>query len=203
MTAQADGLLLSDNTISYVIKQGIYMVRAENSTISNNTINNVDGNGFRLFSANFTSVFENDVADCTGDGFYLNSGINTTIHWNSVTNVSEYAVNLESPTANYSIKYNTFQDNGATCQVYDDGTSNIVSHNYYDDWNSPDADANGYVDTPYVFEGDSENQDEFPLAVAGVVPAEISNGLPMELILIAGAFGAIVIVTSLVLFKRR
>ena len=113
----------------------------------------------------------------------------------------------------FSVRYNSFIDNGDTCQVCDDGTSNIVSHNYYDDWDSPDVDVNGYVDSPYAFEGDSENQDEYPLAEAGVVPTEVeptpttgtggNNPLPMELIIITGATGAIIIIAGILLLKRR
>ena len=92
----------------------------------------------------------------------------------------------------------------------------MVSQNYYEDWNSPDADVDGYVDSPYALDGDSENQDEFPLAVAGVVPitkTETSSTttdttvgvdpFPMEMILVAGAVGAIVLVAALLLVNRR
>ncbi|MGY5880416.1 MAG: right-handed parallel beta-helix repeat-containing protein [Candidatus Thorarchaeota archaeon] len=210
MMAQTSGGFVTDNIISHVEDQGIYMAKPENCEISNNTIRNVDGVGMRMSNSDFTDIFENEIADCTEDGFRLGSGTNTTVHWNSVTNVSEYAVNLESLSANYSVKYNTFIDNGVTCQICDDGTSNIVSHNFYNDWSSPDANADGFVDSPYAFEGDSATQDEFPLAEAGIVPTTetttttgTENQLPMELILIAGAVGAIVVVASVLMLKRR
>ncbi|MCK4567811.1 MAG: hypothetical protein KAU48_10945, partial [Candidatus Thorarchaeota archaeon] len=96
------------------------------------------------------------------------------------------------------------------CQVCDDGTSNLVSQNYYDDWSSPDVDTDGYVDSPYALDGDAENQDDLPLAVAGVVPTEtvttsttIDNLLPMDMLLIAGAIGVIILVAVILVFKRR
>ena len=209
LMSNANGGEITDNIISNVVDQGIYLNSPINCVVTGNTIGDVDGVGMKISSSDFTDISENVIENCTGDGLLLSSGGNTTVEWNSVYNVTDYVVNLETSSTNFTVMYNTFIDNGDTCQVCDDGTSNVVSHNYYSDWSTPDADANGYVDTPYAFEGDSENQDEFPLAEAGVVPTTdeepVPGGdpLPMELILIAGAIGAIVIVAGLLFAKRR
>lgn len=212
--ANADNGYVTGNTIKQAIFQGIYMNRPSNSIISENTIGDVTGDGLRVIKAEFSDISKNTIENCTDDGLLLSSGTNTSVHWNSVSNISGYAVNLGTDSGNSSVKYNTFIDNGVDCQVCDDGTSNVVSQNYYADWSSPDADADGYVDSPYALNGAAENQDELPLAVAGVVPTEtvttstttstgMQNPLLMDMVLIAGAVGAIVIVGVVLLMKRR
>jgi parallel beta-helix repeat protein len=207
MMAQVPGSTISDNTISHVAYQGIYLTRPIDCVVSGNIIGDIEGLGIGVTNSEFTEIFENTIENCTEEGMLLKSGINTTVEWNSVYNITGYAVHLETQISHFSVMYNTFIENGVTCQVCDDGTSNLISHNYYDDWNSPDADGNGYVDLPYIISGDSENQDDFPLAVAGVIPTSEGNSnstpLPMEIILIAGAIGAIVIVAGILIIKRR
>lgn len=210
MTSVDDGII-TDNTITNVEDQGIYLSSPTDCVVTGNIIGDVDGIGFKIANAELSDISENIIANCTEDGFCLTSGANTSLQWNSVYNMTGYAVNLETDSSNFSIKYNTFIDNGVDCQVNDDGTSNIVSQNYYDDWSTPDVDADGYVDSPYALDGDAENQDELPLAVAGVVPtttvttttSTTENPLPMDLLLIAGAIGVIVIVGVVLLVKRR
>ncbi|TFG29923.1 hypothetical protein EU528_08965 [Candidatus Thorarchaeota archaeon] len=213
MMAQTEDGFVTDNIITNVEDQGIYMSRPDNSEVSNNTISAVDGVGVRVTLSELTNFFDNEIEDCTAEGFRLSSGKNTTVNWNSVSNVSGYAVNLEENSINFTVRFNTFTNISVSCQVCDDGTSNTVSHNYYDDWSSPDANADGYVDSPYIFDGDAANQDSFPLAVAGVVPTtgttsasttnNTENQLPTELILMAGAVGAIVLVAGILMLKRR
>ncbi len=209
-----DNGIVTGNVITHADSHGIYFNKPINCVISSNTIGDVSGDGMRVVNAEFTEISENIIGNCTDDGFRITSGTNTSVHWNSVYNVSAYAVNLEAGSGNYSVKFNTFIDNGADCQVCDDGTSNLVSQNFYDDWSSPDVDANGYVDSPYALDGDAENQDEFPLAAAGVVPTQtvttstttstgVENPLPMDIILIAGAVGAIILVAGILVLKRR
>ncbi len=212
MISNADNSYIVGNTISQAIDQGIYLNSPDYCTLSNNIVGNIDGDGIRLASADWCDVQENLIEDCTEDGFLLSSGENTTVQWNTVANTTEYTLHLESATESFSVKYNTFTNTDSTSHVCDDGESNVISHNFYDDWTTPDTDANGFVDTPYIFAGTSGNQDEFPLAVAGVVPTTTittsttqtsAAPLPMELILLAGAVGAIVIIAGLLLIKRR
>jgi parallel beta-helix repeat protein len=201
---------ISENVIANVSDQGLYISSLDSCVITNNTISDVSGDGLRFSVADFCVVSENVIANCTENGLLLSSGTNTTVEWNTVTNTTNYAVNLGSGSTSFVVKFNAFTNNGGICQIRDDGTTNIVSQNYYDDWNTPDVDANGYVDTPYVFEGDANNQDDFPLAVEGVVPTttepNTTNGddqLPLELILIAGTTGAIILVAGVYFLKKR
>lgn len=210
MMANTDTGFVTGNIITQAVYQGICMNTPSYCVISGNTIGDVNGDGIREIDAEFSDFSENIIQNCTDDGFLLSSGTNTSVHSNSLSNITGYAVNLEPGSSYFSVKYNTFIDNGVDCQVCDDGTSNLISQNFYDDWSSPDDDADGYVDSPYVLDGDAENQDDFPLAVAGVVPTgsvttstTVENPLPMDLLLIAGAVGAIVVVGVVLLVKRR
>ena len=214
LMANAVDAEVTDNIIANVGSHGVYVTSPTNCPITGNTISNVGRSGIRISGADNADISENVIDTCDEDGILVSSGDNSTIEWNSITNATGYSINLDSTANFFSVMYNTFRESGATCHVYDDGTSNVVSHNYYDDWDSPDDDGNGFVDTPYEIEGDSENQDEFPLAVAGIVPtteAESSttttsggtSPIPMDLLLIAGAVGAIVIVAGVLILKRR
>jgi hypothetical protein len=39
-----------------------------------------------------------------------------------------------------------------------------LNKNYYSEWIAPDADNDGYVNSPYFIAGESSNRDEHPLA---------------------------------------
>ncbi|MCK4567954.1 MAG: right-handed parallel beta-helix repeat-containing protein, partial [Candidatus Thorarchaeota archaeon] len=117
-----DNGFVTENIITQVVDQGIYLNGPSDSVISGNTIGDVSGDGMRVVNAEFTEISENIIGNCTDDGFRITSGTNTSVHWNSVWNVSAYAVNLEADSSNFSVKFNTFIDNGVDCQVCDDGT---------------------------------------------------------------------------------
>ena len=204
MISYAQNGFISGNSITNVMTRGIYMNSPDHCVISENTIGDVVGSGLKVTSGEHDVISDNIVENCTLDGIVVSS-TNASVHWNSVYNVTGYAVNLESGSSHVSVKFNTFIENGVTCQVCDDGTSNTVSQNYYDDWDSPDANSDGYVDTPYSLDGAAENQDALPLAVAGTIPTTSPDDSPLsvELILVSGALGVIVIVVAVLLVKRR
>ena len=203
---------VNDNIITLVGSHGIYLSGLINCESSGNIVTDAVRSGMKIAAAQFCDISENTIDNCNEDGLLLTSGTNTTVEWNSVSNVTGYGINLGSSSTFFSVRYNAFINTSATSQVNDDGTSNLISHNYYDDWNYPDTDGNGYVDSPYVFDGEAANQDEFPLAIMGVIPStesqssttnSSSNPLPMDLILIAGGIGAIIIIAALLMIKRR
>jgi len=203
---------VNDNIITDVGSQGIYLSGVINSEITGNSMHNIARSGMKIAAAQYCDISENIVDDCGEDGFLFTSGSNTTVDWNSISNATGYAINFGDSTTSFTVRYNTFMNNAVACQINDDGTSNLVSKNYYDDWNSPDVDENGYVDSPYVLDGDAANQDDYPLAVAGVVPTiesessntnSSSNPFPVEMILIAGGIGIIIVMAGLLIFKRR
>ncbi|MGY5873749.1 MAG: right-handed parallel beta-helix repeat-containing protein [Candidatus Thorarchaeota archaeon] len=224
MISNQDNGVIADNTVTRSVDYGIYSSSPETSEITDNTISYVDGKGLRFSTADNCEASGNAIEHCTDDGIYLYSGSNTNVHHNTVFNVTGYSVLLESGTDHFSVTYNTFEDSGETCQVCDDGTSNTVSYNYYDDWDTPDNDQDGYVDTPYAIDGSAGNQDEFPIADDEWVPITTdtettssstttetgtdtgiadNSPLGMEFVFIAGGVGAIVLVAGMLMLKRR
>lgn len=200
-----------DNIVSNTELQGINSSGASSSIISGNCISEIDGIGIKLQYTESSIIMENIVTDCTKEGFLVNSGEESEIHWNYFENTSEFAVKLDSSSTNITVKFNTFIDCGSTCLVFDDGTTNVISHNYYSSWHSPDADLDGFVDSPYSIDGAASNEDAFPLAIAGVVPT--TNGgttptgdnqsFPMDLFLVGSAALIFVVVSAVFFIKRK
>jgi parallel beta-helix repeat protein len=203
----ASGCFVTHNNISSTTTNGLHMVGALECNVTENRINNIIGDGMELYSARYSTVSENFIINCTGSGLLLTSGVESGFYWNYIKNTSEYAMNIGPSCANFSVMYNSFFGCGSDSQLCDDGTTNIISYNFYSDWTSPDADGNGFVDVPYILDGNAENQDAFPLAIEGVVPTSSnSNGgdiLPIEMWLGGGAIAAIVLLSLILFLKRR
>ncbi|MHA2080770.1 MAG: NosD domain-containing protein, partial [Candidatus Thorarchaeota archaeon] len=154
----------------------------------------------------------NTVQDCTGVGIDVESSENITISWNNIRRNVDYALLLSDTSQNFDVSCNIFEGNGETCQVCDDGINNQIRFNYYSDWNSPDIDTNGIVDTPYSIDGAVGNADPYPLTEAGVVPKieeptttpTETGSIPMDLVLLgAGAIAVLVIISGAVILRKR
>lgn len=228
--------IISNNIVERISGQGIATAMMTNSIVSLNSITNTSDNGIAVFGSTRSQIINNTVSsvvtdegitatyfdeslikfntidDCDGIGIEAISGENSTIQWNVINGCSDYALELQVDTMNYEVNFNTFNGNGATCQICDHGDSNDISFNYYSEWTSPDADVNGIVDSPYAFDGDAENEDPYPLAVAGVVPEietptttpEDPTTIPMTFIAIgAGAVILVLIVVGVATMKRK
>ena len=233
MVAQCENGNVSYNTVSNVVSQGVYLYSPVNCIVTGNIIHEVDGSGLRILNSEFGEITDNEISNCTENGVFLGSGENTTVQWNLVSNSSVYSMNLGLHSSHIIVRYNTFIGNGETCQIYDAGTSNDVTFNFYDDWVSPDEDSNGFVDLPYCFDGSAENKDEYPLVEAGIVPeitttvtttttqtSTITNTtttttytntgttqseqpMLMQLALVGGAVVVIVVISGILILKRH
>ncbi|MFX0207509.1 MAG: nitrous oxide reductase family maturation protein NosD [Candidatus Hodarchaeota archaeon] len=83
-------------------------------------------------------------------------------------NVFQYnereGVFLESQSEYFTITINSFIGNNiGGCQASDDGSNNVFMYNYWNDWTSPDDNADSIVDEAYSISGFSNNQDLSPL----------------------------------------
>jgi len=205
MMSQTSNGFVTGNSINDVVDIGIHMNGATESVIEDNSIGYVNGVGIRIVDGDDCLLLHNNIENCTEDGILVSSGTESAIHCNSIRNVSAYAVKLGIGSSENSVSFNTFVENGVTKQVCDDGLNNGVSKNYYSDWNSPDANSDGYVDSPYILDGTAGNQDDLPLAEAGVVPTiEPSQGSnQMVILLIGGAAGVVILIAAALMIKRR
>ena len=203
----ASRCFVSNNSISNAVTSGLFMNGALECNITDNRINNVVGQGVELYSIRNSAVSRNSIVNCTDTGLLMTSGVDSQVFWNYIKNASEYTMDIRASCSNFSVMYNTFIGCGSDCQLCDDGSTNTVSHNFYSDWTTPDANGDGFVDVPYVLDGDAGNQDAFPLAVEGVVPTSSSSSLgdmlPIEILLGGGAVATIVLVGLFLFLKRR
>jgi parallel beta-helix repeat protein len=202
--AGMNGALVQNNTIENIGVAGFYSGLSHESTIANNTLRNcgnygisllgvtsnctvadncfvdcgnatMEGVGMRVTTFESSEISSNTLTTCTSHGIMIDTGRNSSIVHNTITNTSGYAVVLLLATSQISMKFNIFIDNGPDCQILDNGTLNEISHNYYNDWTTPDDNSDGYVDVPYLIDGASENSDPFPLTTAGVIPIETAG----------------------------
>ncbi|NHJ46615.1 MAG: hypothetical protein FK733_02395, partial [Asgard group archaeon] len=80
---------------------------------------------------------------------------------------------LDTQTNNTIVKWNTFLHH--TTHATDDGSSNVFMYNYFDDHTTPDANGDGYVDTPYTIAGTATNTDPFPIAASNNIDNDLDG----------------------------
>ncbi|MFW9788239.1 MAG: nitrous oxide reductase family maturation protein NosD [Candidatus Thorarchaeota archaeon] len=231
---------ISRNSIENVAGQGIGLAMITNTIVSFNSVANASDESIAIYGSTISQVVNNTITNSQDDGLVLSfcdeslvqyntiigsenvgilatSGAYSSILWNTIENSLGYGIELRVDTEYFEVKYNTFENNGVTCQICDHGMSNEISFNYYSDWTNPDDDSNGIVDNPYVADGDANNEDPYPLVVEGVVPSieepttstttptnpEEPVQIPMNLILVGAAVIAIVIISGAMLLKKR
>lgn len=202
--------LVTHNVIINSTQNGLALHGFRYGVALNNTILNSDAEGISTSACAMSEYKNNTIQNCVSFGLEVISGENSSIMGNSVEGCSDYAVMLGEDTEYLEIKYNTFISNGAACQICDDGISNDFEYNYYNDWTSPDADADGIVDTPYSLDGEATNEDPYPVTEPGFVPTPTTTPtdqpelIPMNLLLIgAGAVAVIVVISGVIMFKRK
>jgi parallel beta-helix repeat protein len=178
-------ITLTNNTVTNN-ERGIFLYSSGNNTLVGNTVANNSWDGIRLFSSWNNILIGNTVATNGWVGIFLYSSGNNTLVGNTVANNNGFGLGLDFSenntlvgntvanndwvgifiyrlSYNIGVRYNDFSGNNAgSFQAYDDGSSNIFAFNFWDDWISPDIDADGVVDTPYPIEGDAYNQDPYP-----------------------------------------
>ncbi|MFX0182388.1 MAG: nitrous oxide reductase family maturation protein NosD [Candidatus Hodarchaeota archaeon] len=125
-------------------REGIKIYVGDNFLVGRNIA--TDGNvGLSLSKVNNTLIINNTIKNNDYYGLYLHRSSNITVYWNSF------------------IQNNAFT---GTSQANDDTwdtQGNSFYFNYWDEWTTPDKDADGVVDIPYAIDGNSNNFDSFPL----------------------------------------
>jgi parallel beta-helix repeat protein len=117
-----------------------------NNTVMENTITNCDDVAIRLQYADNNTIIRNEISDSgTGTSIYVAN--NNTITGNNFIN------NIEQlPSGEWEWYAKTWGYNGS---------QNIISQNYFSDYNGTDLNSDGLGDTPYIINED--NHDNSPL----------------------------------------
>jgi parallel beta-helix repeat protein len=235
---EADGCLVRNNTLYENYLNGI-VVESGSHTIENNTItdcnsgvvisngnctitdNNVTGVDYGLsIGTENNTITGNSIAFNERDGirFYHssqtgNSGSFNTVTGNTIANNSRWGIVFTSESSSNLIHDNDFLMNGESGQACDDGSSNIINENFWDDWTEPDDDSNGFVDLPYLINGTATNSDDNPLASPTnplpdwyLTPTTPDEPAPLEvdpMLIVIGTGGVVVVILLVVVLKKR
>ncbi|MFX0092935.1 MAG: nitrous oxide reductase family maturation protein NosD [Candidatus Hodarchaeota archaeon] len=141
-----------------------------NNLIANNTIISDSGTlaAIRLLRCSFNNITGNIITGCQ-KGIYLDSDSNLNlIKYNVVTGSSSYGIFISNfppaPCKNNRITLNHFINNNPDhSQGFDNGSRNTFTHNYWNNWTTPDEDNDGIVDRFYPIDGTTNSQDSYPL----------------------------------------
>jgi parallel beta-helix repeat protein len=193
---QVTNCVVKGNTIRNIPNSGIYL-SGDYNEITNNTLRNIGENGI---------ILKED-----GDEYPEHNIINV----NTIINCTEFGVLVEAESEDNTIQDNSFFESGESCHICDDSTDTTIINNFYDTWATPDADGNGFVDTPYSLVGTAENADPTPRASPSttlpddyeyvpMTPTATDGGsLPLMEIAVVGGIGLVVCIIVVIFVKKR
>jgi len=138
--------IVAYNTLS-VMDRGIYLSSSDLNEIQNVTIFNAFLHGILIENSTSNTIRDNTLGGCGVSGLTFSSSTGNTIY------------------------HNRF-DNLVIDQALDDGSNTWslplpIGGNYWTDWTTPDGNADGIVDNPYLVQGGGSSQDDFPWATMG------------------------------------
>jgi parallel beta-helix repeat protein len=156
---------LSHNTVNNSYYEGIYLRDSENSTLTYNIITNNRGDGIQIYQSGYSTISQNTVINSNVYGIHLYTSESCAISQNTVINSNDYGITLESLSSNNSVQFNNFFGNREGSPQAKDSlnSNNTFKYNFWDDWVSPDSNADKIVDFPYLIDGIEQNQDPYPL----------------------------------------
>ncbi|MHA2092057.1 MAG: NosD domain-containing protein, partial [Candidatus Kariarchaeaceae archaeon] len=149
--------IIIGNIILDTYSHGIQLEGGNSSKIATNFISNSRIGISTQYLAN-TLITENVIEHSDNYGLIINNRGNEILGFRSedLGNSSIYANNfinnLERSQATESIDTN-----------FNQTSDTVFYYNYWDDWLQPDDDDNGIVDIPYPIDGNSNNEDPYPV----------------------------------------
>ncbi|MFX1515164.1 MAG: nitrous oxide reductase family maturation protein NosD [Promethearchaeota archaeon] len=189
----SSNITISGNIVTNNSWHGIALEFSSNNIISGNNASNNDA-GIRLFTLSSNNTLLGNTVSYNDEGIVLRyfSGSNVLSN-NTITNNKDFGISLYT-SSNNNVSWNRFLGNnrGGTSQAHDNNPdlNNTFRYNYWDDWITPDANDDGFVDVPYFIDGTAGNQDQFPLSAPHsitTIPGNIISGL-IILTIILGIF---------------
>ena len=157
---------LTDNMFIDSKLTGLHIGNSTYNEISQNGFSNNGGNGLLFEKSTDNVLYENHIDNNQGDGIFLNQSSNNNLFYtNYLTNNGVYNIHILNSSGN-DFLWNELTTTKTTLfsQALDGGMNNYFSYNYWSDWTGPDADNNGFVDSPYIIRGSGNSLDNFPLS---------------------------------------
>ncbi len=136
----------------------IYLADSSPSNqITGNVISNIHGDGIHILNSNDNILYNNSIS-FNGTGIVVTNSDNSLIYGNRFQ--SDNGLRIDSTSDNNRIKINNFmEDNGAS----DDGSSNVFSFNYWQNYVGVDGNNDGIIDSSYSLGGSASNRDSYPM----------------------------------------
>lgn len=150
---------------------GIWFDNSSDNLVIGNIISDSTADGILLSSTSRNNLLaRNTISDASDDGICLSFSDNNTISHNVLSDCNSFGVNLVYSnkclvTGNNFINNNVGGPPTTPQQAYDNNSekNNNFSYNYWDDWTSPDVNADGFVDGPYYLDPfQVANDDRYP-----------------------------------------
>jgi parallel beta-helix repeat protein len=207
---------LNNNIVTENSKNGISLKSSENCILTGNIISNCR-TGISFNSSENNSLTKNTIAYNSEEGIFLTSSKENNMTNNTIANNSWYGISFSSSAHYNRVQNNNFSGNYpyGISQALDNGTHNTFEFNFWDDWSSPDTNADGLVDVPYLIDAQANNYDWYPIALLPPSPTtslslthsssvQHDNSLDILPILQILGIGVIILfVTTLVIIIRR
>ncbi|MHA1168855.1 MAG: right-handed parallel beta-helix repeat-containing protein [Candidatus Hodarchaeales archaeon] len=138
---------------------GIYFENVSNAEVMNNAISDSAWNAMRIINSSYCNFLSNALKNAgsvyNGSGIYLEESLNNSIQHNMIYHSQGYGVYIDTSSYYTNVTYCDFIANNlmGNTQAFGNGTSCLISNNFWDDWRSPDIEPDGIVDDPYPIDG--------------------------------------------------
>ncbi|MFX0204775.1 MAG: nitrous oxide reductase family maturation protein NosD, partial [Candidatus Hodarchaeota archaeon] len=153
-----------NNSITRNGGNGILIRFSDYCVLMNNSVESNNESGILVENSHHCAFYSNNVINNTVAGIQVvSTSLNNLFSGNTIAKHKYYGILIQLG-ENNTFSYNNFYGNnpGNSSQAYDDGWANIFTHNFWDDWTSPDANGDGVVDVAYFIAGGANNHDQSP-----------------------------------------
>ena len=146
---------VANNTCTSNGDCGIYLQGSDSNALVNNTCSSNSLHGIYVLGSHSNTVSDNTCTSNTDYGIHLYGADSNTVSDNtcSSNNVGVYCVESFTLGSN-DIHWNVFADN--TINGWDDATGNVYDYNFWSDYAGTDSNGDGFGDTPYTINGNSD-----------------------------------------------
>ena len=186
---------ITNNITRNNVNCGIYLRESSNNNLlSNNVSENNWAQGIKLLSSSSNTLTNNAFKNNLAAGIKLQDSSNNSLVGNVVENNCELGINndqgfgagifLVLSSNNNLLFYNNLIGNMSEGNAYDEGINfwdNNGRGNYWSDWQIPDANGDGIVDTARLIAG-GNNQDKYPLVINKPALAQRPENQPQPLL---------------------